>query len=430
MKTKILLVDDEAAILHALERLFKRSGYEVNTAQSGAEAVEKLAGEDYAVVISDYLMPGMNGIEVLQAAKRINPETVRIILTGYAEVETAIDAINKGDVYRFIRKPWDEAELLATLKEAADLGRMRSENEILQQEVQRQNEELKVLTDRLDQRVKERTAELIEAVNSGQRLNQALQQQNLGIIKVFSSLMDLRHPLLGEHCRRVARKVGPLCEHMGITDRIEVQQITLAALLHDVGKIGLSDVTLAKKSRQLVGAELQEWRNHPIIGQAQVQAIPELVPVGMIVRYHHENFDGTGYPDGIGGEIIPLGARILRVLDSFDRLLIRGDKWRNELTEQVLEDMYKHAGKKFDYDVLQALMETMNLPKHQFMKRAERSLGINSLAVGLTLSRDLRTLKGQLILSAEDELTQPQIDKIKNYSKLHAVTKEVYVYEE
>lgn len=428
MAHRIFVIDDELNIQKALSRLLQKENYEVQAFASAEEALSKLEEAPVSLVICDLKMPGMSGVEFFQIVKKRWPDTMRFIISGYSDFEGALDAVNKGDIFRFITKPWANEELLENIRDALSILDIRNLNDQLIEKVGKQNDELLQLNETLEGKVAERTAELVVALHKSDMLNAALHLQNTSIIRAFAGLIDLRYPIMGEHCRRVARLVKPLCQKLEINSVSESQQIMIAGLLHDIGKIGLPDVTLAKTAKQLIGAERREVMNHPVIGQGQIQVISELSGVGILIRYHHENYDGSGYPEGLAGQAIPLGARIIRVLDGFDHRIRKLGGIEGGGAKTVIEAMLPWMGKKYDYDVVHALMSVLELLPEEFRGKKEEKVPFYALLPGMTLSRDLRTKKGHLILPTEETLGQGHIDKIMNYSKLYAIDKDVYVY--
>ena len=422
----LLFVDDEENILKALRRLFHRTGHEILTASSGAEALRVLARRPVSLIVTDQRMPGMTGTEMLAEARELQPDAVRIVLTGYADVKAAMEAINDGRVYRFLPKPWDDRGLVEIVEQAlADLD-LRRENAALQERVHLQNEELKRLNTDLERRVRERTQELRMALAHSDSLNETLRRQNLTIIKAFAGLLDLRSQALGAHCRRVAGLVAPVCARLGIGDRQKVQDIIVAALLHDIGKIGLSDVVLAKDARRLGSAEREEMRKHPVVGQGQIQVIEGLGEVARIVRHHHENLDGSGYPDGLMAEDIPLGARIIRVIDAHDHLT-RGGIRKGVEERLALQAMDRQVSHHFDGEVFNAFLDTLEERRDAYDTTKEKKVPLEELQEGMVLSRDLRTRNGILLVPKDEPLRPSYLEKIRNFAALYPTDSYAYV---
>jgi response regulator RpfG family c-di-GMP phosphodiesterase len=274
----VLCVDDEANILSALRRMLTLEGFQVVTAESGALALEFMEKDTFHVLLTDLQMPGMSGVQLLEKVRQKWPDTMRLLLTGNADVHSAVAAINEGEIYRYLTKPWIDAELVGVIKSAIELGQL----------------------------TKARQARLRASYVSS--------------IKAFSGLMDLRMPSLLAHSRRVADLSKKLAQQAGL-DLVAQQEVFIAGLLHDVGKIGLSDRILNIKFFELPLSEVKLYKKHCIMGQMSLTISQELEAVGAIVRSHHEFFDGTGFPDKLYGDNIPLGARIVGLVESYEELL-------------------------------------------------------------------------------------------------------------
>lgn len=321
---KVLLVDDDINILKALRRLLEPGhNYAVLTASSGGEALELLAEQDdVAVILSDQRMPQMSGVEFLQQACRRVPDAVRILLTGYADQDATIAAINQGAVYRYLTKPWDDESLLATIADAVQSYHLVMENRRLNALVARQKEELADWNRRLKQRVLAQTARIREKGDQLARSHQRLQESFSGMIATLAGLIEQRDPRSSGHSRNVAELVAAMAADWGFADG-QCRKLYSAGLLHDIGKIGMPDTLLGKPLVDLEPGELGEYRDHVIRGQAAMTMDPSLHELGELIRHHHERFDGGGFPDGLAGEDIPLGARMIAVADLFERQLSR-----------------------------------------------------------------------------------------------------------
>jgi len=408
----LLLVDDEASILSSLRRLLRPAGYTIHTAESGAAGLEILEREPVDLVISDMRMPEMNGAQFLEQVCQRWPTTVRILLTGYADVGSTIDAINRGEIFRYISKPWDDNQLTLTLRDALESSRLRKENARLLALTQAQNEELTQLNAGLEQKVTERTAE-IEQVNSFLNLaNDRLKQNFLVSIKMFSGLMELRGGTMVGHSRRVAdlaRKLAVLLE----LPAKEQQDIFVAGLLHDIGKIGFPDSLLGRAVSKMNGEEMGAYRRHPVAGEAALMPLAELKDAARIIRAHHERYDGQGYPDGLQGEAIPLGARILCVANDYDGLQIGTLTEKRMSPEEARSMLIQTRGKRYDPRVLDAFVAMMGGPVQEVT--GEKPVLAADLRPGMVLARDFFGRDGVLLLAADyvlDALLVRQIQDV------------------
>ena len=417
----LLLVDDEPGILSSLRRLLRPGGYSIHTAESGQAGLDILEHEPIDLVISDMRMPEMDGARFLEQVRMRWPATMRILLTGYADVSSTIDAINRGEIYRYIAKPWDDTDLLLIVRDALERPRLRRENARLLALTQAQNEELKELNASLEDKVKQRTAE-IEQINSFLNLaNDRLKQNFLVSIKMFSGLMELRGGAMGGHSRRVAELARRLAAKLGIEGKAR-QDIFFAALLHDVGKIGFPDALLARPVSRMNGDDFGQYRKHAISGESALMPLEELKDVARIVRSHHERFDGQGFPDGLEGQDIPLGARLLCVVNDYDGLQIGTLSERRMTVDEARAILLQSRGKRYDPQMVNAFVELLDGTVQDVIP--ERAVSHPDLKVDMVLSRDLVSREGALLLAADSLLDVALIKQIQDYAyrENHAIS--------
>ncbi|MEO5732163.1 MAG: HD domain-containing phosphohydrolase, partial [Rubrivivax sp.] len=308
----MLCVDDEPNIVAALRRLFRGAGYRVLTATSGAEALALFESEPIDLVMSDMRMPGMDGAQLLEQVRRRWPSATRLLLTGYADVQSSMAAINQGEVYRYLTKPWNDNEVLLAVREAFERQALERERRRLQALTQQQADELKALNASLEIKVALRTEDLKQA-------GEKLKKNYLASIKAFSNLIELRGGQFVGHARRMADLARRTARAMGLSET-DQQEVFIAGLLHDMGQIGLPDALLARSVPRLSDEESLLYRRHPVLGEQALLALDDMQRVAALIRSHHERHDGRGFPDGLQGHDIPAGARILAVADTFDDL--------------------------------------------------------------------------------------------------------------
>lgn len=421
----LLLVDDEPNILSSLRRLLRPSGYRTLTAESGKAGLEILAQEHVDLVISDMRMPEMDGARFLEEVRKQWPNVVRLLLTGYADINSTIAAINRGEVYRYIAKPWNDNDLTLVIREALENSRLRVENERLTQLTRAQNEELRELNAGLENKVKQRTAE-IEQINSFLNLaNDKLKQNFLISIKMFSSLIELRRNTVGGHSRRIAELSRKLAAKLGMTSR-EQHDIFYAALLHDIGKIGFPDALLNRPVSKMSGEELIQYRKHPIIGESALTPLEELADVARLVRAHHERFDGQGFPDGLEGTAIPRGARLISIVNDYDGLQ-GGILSEKRLTADEAKSLIiQSRGKRYDPEIVDAFIALLGTIAEETVR--EKSVYYTDLRSGMTLSRDLVSKEGILLLAADFVLDAKIIRQIQEYAHREGLQIVVYVH--
>lgn len=349
-KVRVLYVDDEPSLGRAFVRMFVNDpDVGVTTFTSAIDAaamLEEQPSERFDVIVSDLRMPGMDGIEFLSTARERRPDARRLLVSGYADLDSAITAINRVGVERLLTKPWNTGELVAAVHAAAEHARLVRENAEMNVALQRKNDELAQVNRELDHLVEERTRNLIN-----------------GLV----SALDLRDSETQWHSRRVGLYARRLGEALALSSQ-ELDDIERGAVLHDIGKIGVRDAVLLKPGP----LDVEEWREmkrHPALGYEILKGIKFLERARLIPLHHQERWDGTGYPAGLRGEQICLGARIFAVVDTYDA--ITSDRpYRGARTYEVARaEIQKYTGTQFDPVVVNAWM---SVPPDEWVRiRAE-----------------------------------------------------------
>jgi response regulator RpfG family c-di-GMP phosphodiesterase len=409
----LLFVDDEPGILSALRRLFRPHGYRIFIAEGGAAGLEVLEKEQIDLVISDMRMPEMDGATFLKEVRARWPNVMRILLTGYADITSTVAAINQGEIYRYISKPWDDNEIVSIVAEAIEHQNLKRENLRLSSLTQAQNDQLKELNASLEQKVADRTAEVRQALAFVEQSHSELKKAFLTSVQVFAGLVELRSGPAGSqmsgHGRRVAEHARSVAQRLKLPDA-EIQNIMLAGLLHDIGKLGLPDELLSKPFNTLTPEQRALVMKHPVIGQNILMGIDKFKEAAILVRHHHECYDGNGFPDHLAGIAIPQGSRILQAVNEYDSLIIGTLVQRPLKPAEALNFLIDNRGKRYDPAVVDAfatlLAETV---KSGFTETPLRTM---HLKTGMVLSRDLMHRDGYLLLAKGTALTAEIIGQL------------------
>jgi len=375
---KVLFVDDDPHILDAFRRQFRKQ-FSVSTANGGIEGLELIQQSDpFAVVVADMRMPVMNGIQFLRRVKELAPNTVRLMLTGNVDQQTAIDAVNKGHVFHFLTKPCSERVLANALETGVEQYHLIiAEQELLEGTL---NGAIKLLTDILS----------LVAPNS---FGRAMAQ------------------------REMARK---LAQTLTISNTWDIE---LAAMLSNIASVTIPAETLVKAhSKELLSVDERQMISQlPKISSDLLANIPRLDKVARIVLYQYKNFDGTGFPpDKLTGDAIPLESRILHVASKLSWLKEQGLSHR-----AALEQMGKKNG-KYDLRVLQAAVRLQD-DEEMAGTVLPFDVSIAKLRPGQVLVSNVETVEGQLIFSAGHMLTDTLIHKLQNYAVLARIKEPVQV---
>lgn len=425
---RVLFVDDEENILKALARIFVDDDFEVLTASSGIEGLRVLAETaDVGLIVSDQRMPGMSGAEFLEKAREVAPDALRIVLTGYADIHAAVDAINKGGAYRYLGKPWDDETLAGTVREAVDKYRLLQENRRLQEIVRKQNDELKEWNQNLNRRVLDQTRQIREQFDAVRAANARLEESLRDTIDAFSELVGLRDEGMRNHSHNVADLATRMAKGLTLPPR-EIETIATAALLHDIGKIGIPDAVLRKDRVNMTPEERRLYAQHPVRGQTAIDRIERLRGAGALVRHHHEWFNGRGFPDGIQGNAIPVGARVLCVADALDRAF--AELPGEEGLPRAMQKVRMGFGSQFDPALLPLLEAAAAEVYEKALVGADaalRELQVDELRPGMVVGREVHSGTGILLLREGTRLDAASIEALARYYRLDPGAKGVFI---
>lgn len=308
----LLFVDDEPDIVDSLRRSFRKA-YTVLTATSGDEALEVLKTRNIDLIISDQRMPGMTGDAMLAKAKELQPDAIRILLTGYSDLESLVKCVNEAGIYKYITKPWEPEMLRLTV---------------------------------------DRALEHLDIARKLKLASEQIREAYLGAITMLSIACEGKDETTALHVRRVQKYTAALARELGQTEAA-AEHMGVMSILHDIGKLGIPD-SILKKPGKLDDDEWRIMQGHAEHGVHILGSDPFYEVAREIAGAHHENWDGTGYPLRRRGEDIPLSARIVRVADVFDALTTKRpykDPWP---IERTLEYLREQEGAQFDPRVVEA----------------------------------------------------------------------------
>ena len=375
MTKKVLCVDDEANILEAYQRGLRKQ-FDIETALGAEQALAKIDAQGpYAVVVSDMRMPGMDGIRLLSEIRQRAPDSVRVMLTGFADLQTTVEAVNEGNIFRFLTKPCPPQILAQALSAGIEQYRLvTAEKELLEKTLR-------------------------------------------GAVKVLTDVLSLTNPTAFGHASRVRRLVRKLCEELGIDDS---WQFEIAAMLSQIGCVTVPPDTLDKvyHSRTLKPEEVQMLQAHPAIARDLVANIPRLENVAGIIAYQQKRFDGSGTPsESLAGSDIPLGARILKVALDYDTL-----KWSGDTDIQVMVELRQRSG-WYDPEVLAALETVVG-----FETALEiQEIGLKDLTTYMIIAEDVTTTDGMLLVTKGQEVTPSLRQRLRNFAKSTRIKEPVHV---
>jgi response regulator RpfG family c-di-GMP phosphodiesterase len=381
----ILLVDDDASTLALLERSFKKWGYSVATATNGRQALDHVESKHVDIIVSDWLMPEMNGLEMCQKVRALNLKRYLYIILISAQ-DTRMDVVRglKGGVDDYIVKPLNLEELRARIEIGARI------------------------------------------INLEHELNQkfiAIKRNYYQSIHMFTQLLETYNERLGSHCRRVGKLSLKLAKRHPDVLPEDYPVIEAAGLLHDIGLIGLPETLVTKSITEMTGDEKTLYRSHPERGEMILSEVDLLLPVSRLVRMHHEQENGRGFPDGLADEQLPVGARLISAASTYDDLIHRS----NIALEEIPERLQQYRGYQIDPVLVDLLLE-INLSQMQARKdEKDRLIPLDKLKEGMVLSREVRMKTGAFVMAANTVIDAASVQKLNRYFELGNITDKVYI---
>jgi response regulator RpfG family c-di-GMP phosphodiesterase len=411
----LLIVDDEPIVLAALKETLEREKYHVVATTNPLKALEILRTQEFAVIISDQRMPEMMGLDFLIESKKLNPLASRILITAVLSLPTIVDAINKGEIFRFVAKPWLREELTATVKNAISRYQLVAENERLTAETQRLNQQLSAVNSTLAAQVKDLEAQKT-ALDAANRELATSYEHSLDLCSRILSTYD---PYLAGQTKamvEIARKMSDT-EHFTPAER---HALKASAWLCDLGLIGIPRDLLRlfrTNPERLSDPDRLTINSHPIYSQTLASFVDSHPEVGETIRAHHERFDGKGFPDGLSGQSIPWTARCLAVAVWFVECGLPKD--------QAIESVLAQSGVALDPEAVRLFLKVTHLLQ---LPRQVREVLLDELEAGMILANGLYSPHGLLLVGEGQMLSQATISKIRNHNLINPISQRLLVY--
>lgn len=403
----LLFVDDEPNILKSLRRLFRGTDYNVLTAENGAAGLEVLNENPIDLIISDMRMPQMDGAEFLSQAAERWPDTVRILLTGYADIESTVTAVNKGRIYSYCSKPWEDNELKLLVNNALEQKRLREERRQLFAIINQQNEELKQLNDQLEHKVQLRTEQLKLSLQRIDNAHNVLKKQFANTIKTFARIIEMRPGIKSGHSKYIAENAKALAQRLNV-DNEGQKDILYAGLLLQIGKISLPDNLLRQPLNEMSSAGKRRYLGHGQEGWSLLNGIDQLKNAAELILHQYEYFDGTGEPHGIAGDEIPLGARILAVIRDYINCLDGFITGTVMSIDQAHQYLMKKRNRLYDPVVVEHFLQLLAESKSED-ERPIIEITWTQLQPGMEV---VEIIYNGILYLKDQVLTNSQVDKV------------------
>ncbi|KZY68746.1 MULTISPECIES: HD domain-containing phosphohydrolase [unclassified Oleiphilus] len=402
----IVIVDDEQDVLNSMKRVFRKSPFEVHTFDSGERAVEVLKDLRPDLIISDMRMPGMDGAEFLSQAKSIVPAAPRILLTGQADKEDTVRAINDGEIFAFVSKPWDNTEFLALAEDAlARRNKEKMKNRALHT--------LKKMHDEVSESKEGIERELAEQSQENQQNKQATVDAYLLMEESFLNLLDMKQPGQRAFAHQLEEVVTKLAARLNV-EKDGLKVLYQASRLHGLGKISVPDAVLEKGYSNLSESEKELYHAYPANGACTLIAIEAFSACSDILFKQQERLDGSGFPLGLkADELSPLN-RLFNVALAYAEL-----RFSPSVTplphDQAIHELNANAA-AFDHKALQAL-SMIKLERELSDATKQTIVHVHGLKVGMVIVEDIYSEKNMLLLRGGTHVTEILIEKLTNLQR-------------
>jgi response regulator RpfG family c-di-GMP phosphodiesterase len=412
---QVLIVDDDLAILKLIQTVLSSKGIVPTAAANLAEATAALqSNPDFAVILCDHLLPDGLGVEFLRDLRSQRPGLVRVLMTSLYDKALAMNAINAGEIYRFLTKPFTVEDLLSTVSQGFDRYSLGAENARLQSRLALQNEELR----RANAELSGRAAAAVAEGHKAKADSANWQLASRGMIDLCLEILERIDPVLFNHSRRASILAGAIARELRC-DAEMVQRAEIAAQLHDIALLGCNPALLAaqRHPEQITDPVEREQIEQHAHHSAQLVKFLPLPDVLEAIEDHHEHLDGTGYPNRKGGVRLSRLSQIVAVADAYDEMAATR-------SENVLPRLLQEAGRLYDAEVVhaaeRAVSQGLALPR-------ERQVLLHELIPGMRLSGSIYTATGMLLVKQGQVLNKPMIDRLLQHAESNAIIQKILV---
>ena len=381
----ILIADDDPVTLSLLSSRLGAWGHTVHQAAEGSAAWEIIRRTPIEIVVSDWMMPGLDGLQLCRRIREWHePGYIYVILISAQDSKADIVRGLESGVDDYITKPIDMDALHARIEIGARIVNLE----------RRLNRKIEIIT-----------------------------ANHYQTIRMFSRMMEVIDDELGGHCRRTANLAVQMAgRHPGVGDA-EIPIIETAALLHDIGMVGIPKSILNKRRTEMVNNERQLYQSHAATGARIIGEIEIMKPAALLVRMHHEQYNGKGFPDGIGGDEIPIGAQLISAASIYDNMIHKG-----KITlDRIGENLQRIRGYQLSPAVVELLLEINVAQQYDLARKMEEEWELNDLQPGMVIAANVRMKTGAFVMAADTELDDHSIDKLKHYHNIGAITNKVLI---
>lgn len=413
----ILCVDDEQSILNSLKRVLRKGPYKIFTALSGPEGLKIIEAEAIDLVISDMRMGEMSGAQMLAEIAASHPSTIRILLTGYSDLESTIAAVNQGKIHHYLEKPWDNDMLLNTLTQGLAHLKLEQENAALLIKVKQQNDALNNINSELEERVKLRTQQIQLALDKIEKASALALKNHKATLRVFYNLISTHQYLGGKKAQQISQLCLLLAKKLDLPPA-DSAQVKLAGLLHELGLLCVDTEILSVPFSELSPEQQSTYKTHPQLAFTAMSPVTHLSTTAKIILNQYK--ETTDPAASIGSKILAVARDYING--------IHGALQLTRLSSQGSIDLLiKGSGSQYDENIVALLPEVIPAIDEETLSQNEQLKSAQNLTPGLTLSRDVYSQNDILLLSEGHVLTTESIDRLSSFTQTDQKPLDIYV---
>ncbi len=426
-KPTVLLVDDEENILKSIRRALRTSNINILMATSGKEGLEFLNNQTVNLIISDMRMPEMTGAEFLSQAAKLYPEIPRILMTGYSDMDSTIQAINEGQISNYLPKPWNDSILKSIVADCLQGTQLKQHNEYLTKQLIEKQAELEKINQSLEKTVEERTQEIIKKSEKLELANKQLHNTHNGMISLISDILALRDEHSSKMSELKANIAKDIAKHLELSSD-EVEWVYNATLLSNIGKMTFTDKTLDKPYNTLTPEELSLFKKFPLLGEAVLLGIPGLAEESKIIRHQFERYNSSGFPDNLEDEDTPIGSKILAISRDYVELVqgLYTGKPFDEIKARA--EIKKFSGERYNPKIVDAFIDIIEKYSLDEVAESEKRIAARDLKEEMVLSRNIYSNSGVILLKKGHVIDNHVLDKLINFEQLAGESLDIYIY--
>ncbi|MBQ4850193.1 HD domain-containing phosphohydrolase [Pseudoalteromonas sp. MMG012] len=410
---QIMCLDDEPSVLRALVRLLRHHKLQAVPFTEGAEALAALEKQDFALIISDMRMPNMNGAEFLEKAKVIAPDTQRILLTGYSDLISTVNAVNQGEIHAYVKKPWQNQRLIYLIEQAIEKYRLKKHNLTLQKQIVEQNSKLKELNDSLELLVDKRTKQIRQVLKQLEVANEHERTDHKATVELLYNFINANPNLDAQLAKNIATTCLHIAQFLKLSDKL-IEMANMAGYLAQVGLLAMDPALYKVPPTELNEKQRKLFYTHPATAQLMLMPAQHLSEVAEAIYHQFEKYNGNGIPKGLKGSDIPICAHILSVARDYWQNISLSQKPQEQRYTDALELIKMYSGNFYHPKVVSALEATLK-DKKNTQSDTVKSMDIltsKQLKPGMILGLAIHSHKGIMLLPKGHQFTEKSINKL------------------